>query len=249
VEAPLRTILPFLVLAAFLGGCKPSAPKDEAAVRRQLKEKGTLEVLREAEKSTFIPPRDGRLTSHQVEMYLAVRRRERVIRAAAVANLKEMGKEARESKSGKEAVLGALQAVGDVGDVATASLRAAEELGYNPKEVRWIVERIEDARWTGATQGLQGKLAESRAAILARLEERARKTADPQKRRELEEDISLLRSKTEPLGRTPSEADRYNAALLAEHAEELAALRREEIELYADRLGLKPRTGAKKDGG
>ena len=205
-------------------------------------------MLREAERASFTPPADGHLTSRQVEMYLAVRRRERAIRAAALANLQASGGEARK-EGAKAAALGALEALGDAGDVATASLRAAQELGYNSKEYKWVAERIDDARLTGATQGLQSRVAESRSRILALLEERARKASDPAKRRDLQKDIDLLRRGSEPLGRTPSEADRYNAALLERYAEELSALRREEIEFYANRLGIAPRSDEEKGGG
>lgn len=231
-----------------LAACKPRAPQGEAEVRKQLREKGTLEVLNEAEKADFRPPADGHLTRAQVEMYLAVRRRERVIRAAAVANLRESGSGAAEGREGKgkSAVLGALQAVGDVGDVATAALRAAQDLGYNPKEYRWVAQRVEDARITGATQGLQRRVAESRVKILEALEARVERTDDPAKRRELERDIALLRQRTEGLGREPSEADRYNAGLLDGYKDELAELRREDVEFYADRLGVKPRSDSKR---
>jgi hypothetical protein len=237
-----------LLALGLLAACKPRAPQEEAEVRKQLKEKGTLEVLTEVEKADFRAPKDGHLTKAQVEMYLAVRRRERVIRAAAVANLRETGSEAADGNEGggRAAVLGALQAVGDVGDVATAALRAAQELGYNSKEYKWVAKQIEDARITGATQGLQRKVAESRAKILEALAERAKKSDDPAKRRELEDDIAQLRQRTEGLGREPSEADRFNAALLAEYSEELAELRREDVEFYADRLGVKPRSESKK---
>jgi hypothetical protein len=103
-----------------------------------------------------------------------------------------------------------------------------------------VAERIEDARFAGATEGLQSRVAASRERILALLQERAGKTDDPEKRRELEENIGLLRRRTEPLGRPPSEVDRFNAALLERYADQLAALRREEIEFYADRLGVRP---------
>lgn len=241
----------FLLAACILAACEVRAPQDEASVRKQLKEKGTLEVLKEAEKVEFAPAADGHLTRAQIEMYLAVRRRERVIRAAAVANLKETGSEMREGKegAGRAAVLGALQAVGDVGDVATAALRAAQELGYNSKEYRWVAKQVEEARITGATQGLQKKVAASRVKILELLEERVKKTEDPATRRALEGDIAQLRLHTEPLGREPSEAARFNAALHAEYADELAELRREEIEFYADRLGVKPRSDSEKAGG
>jgi hypothetical protein len=247
---PAPTLVFLLALCA-LAACEPRAPQDEASARRQLKEKGTLEVLKQAERAEFAPAPDGHLTRAQVEMYLAVRRRERVIRAAAVANLRETGEEAREAKdgAGRAAVLGALQAVGDVGDVATAALRAAQELGFNSKEYKWVAKQVEEARITGATQGLQQKVAASRAKILELLEERAKQADDPKKRRALEGDIAQLRLRTEPLAREPSEAARFNAALLAEYADELAAVRREEVAFYADRLGVTRRSAPDKDGG
>jgi hypothetical protein len=230
---PLSLLVVLLAAFGTLAACKPRVSEEETEVRKQLREKGTLEVLKEAEKAKFRPAQDGHLTRAQVEMYLAVRQREKVIRAAAIANLKATGSDTREASAGsdkaaggKAAVLGALQAVGDVGDVATAALRAAQELGYNSKEYKWVAKRIEDARVTGATQGLQQRVAASRIKILEALEERAKRTEDPAKRRELAEDIAGLRRRTEGLGREPTEADRFNARLLAGYAGELAEMRR-----------------------
>ncbi|HEY4575888.1 MAG TPA: hypothetical protein VIJ26_18050 [Thermoanaerobaculia bacterium] len=97
---------------------------------------------------------------------------------------------------------------------ATAGLRAARELGYNPREYAWVRDRVQDAEMLQATQALSRQVAEARQAILARLRQQRETAKSAGERAEIDKQIRELE--------TPSGADRAdpvreaNAALLAE---------------------------------
>jgi hypothetical protein len=99
-------------------------------------------------------------------------------------------------------------------DGATAGLRAARELGYNPKEYAWVRDRVQDAEMLQTTQALGRQVAEARQAILARLRQQRETAKTAGERAGIDRQIRELE--------TPSGADRAdpvreaNAALLAE---------------------------------
>ena len=97
---------------------------------------------------------------------------------------------------------------------ATAGLRAARELGYNPKEYAWVRDRVQDAEMLQTTQALSRQVAEARQAILARLRQQRETVKSAGERAEIDKQIRELE--------TPSGTDKAdpegeaNAALLAE---------------------------------
>jgi len=100
------------------------------------------------------------------------------------------------------------------GEGATAGLRAASELGYNPKEYSWVRDRAQDAEMLLATRDLSRQVAMARQAILARLHRQRETAKSAGERAEIDRQIRELE--------TPSGTDRpdpvreANAALLAE---------------------------------
>jgi hypothetical protein len=99
-------------------------------------------------------------------------------------------------------------------DGATAGLRAARELGYNPKEYAWVRDRVQDAEMLRTTRGLSRQVAEARQAILARLHRERETAKSPEERAGIDRRIRELE--------TPSWTDQVdpareaNATLLAE---------------------------------
>jgi hypothetical protein len=136
-----------------------------------------------AKSPDYRPPADGRLARRQVEMYLAVQRREQEIR-----------------KNG--------------GEGATAGLRAARELGYNPKEYAWVRDRVSDAEMLRTTRDLSRQVAVARREILDRLHRQQATAKSAGERAEIDRQIRELE--------TPSGTDQAdpvqeaNARLLAE---------------------------------
>ena len=99
-------------------------------------------------------------------------------------------------------------------DGATAGLRAARELGHNPKEYAWVRDRAQDAEMLLTTQALSRQVAEARRAILVRLHQQRETAKSAEERAGIDRQIRELE--------TPSGTDKAdpvqeaNAALLTE---------------------------------
>jgi uncharacterized protein YicC (UPF0701 family) len=143
-----------------------------------------------AKAQDYKSPADGRLSEGQVRMYLDVRRREQKIREAAFKNQ-------------------------SLADVSTADLRAARELGFNPKEYQWVRDRVMEAQMLQATQALHQQVAVSREALLRSLEQQ-KKTAGADQQAEIDRHIENLRRSAEGVvDRDPAKA--FNVQLLARY--------------------------------
>lgn len=223
-------ILTILVLVALAAGCgKPS--EKEAAIEERLDEKGTVDLMDEVAKAPdYQPPAAGHLTEKQVEMYLDVRRREQKIRQVALKNLKEKGDEAEQEKR-DVGLYEAMKAVGDIADVATADLRAAQELGHNPKEYQWVKAQVHEAQMMEATRGLSQQVNQSRAQLLAMLENQRKSVKNPEQQAELDRQIEQFK-KNAPMSQSDgSMAQTFNADLLTRYQAEFAELRAEDQRL------------------
>lgn len=104
---------------------------------------------------------------------------------------------------------------------ATNDLRATLELGYNPKEVGWVRERMMDGWIALRGQELDRKLAASRVQMLRDLETKARGTTDPARKADLEKQIADLRS-APPVVTQGTDAVEHNAALIRRFESEVA---------------------------
>jgi len=195
---PFATAFLAMLLTPVIG-CEGKPSEDEASIQARLKEKGTADLMDQVAKSPeFQPPPDGRLTGGQVEMYLEVQRREQKIREVAFKNL---------------------------ADVATADLRAAQELGYNPKEYSWVKERVLEARMLQTAKALDQQLAQGRQAVLAMLKERRRTALDDAQRNEIDQQIAEIERSAAAAGGDP--AKESNAALIARYQDGFAKLQAE----------------------
>lgn len=104
---------------------------------------------------------------------------------------------------------------------ASQDLRATLELGYNPKEMSWVQERMMDAWIALRGQELDRKIAESRARMLNDLETQARAATDPAKRATLEKQIAGIRS-APPVANRGAPAVEHNTALIRRFESEVA---------------------------
>src|SRR5436853_5492729 len=157
----------------FACGCQGKPAEDDASIQKSLHDKGTASLMDEVAKAPdYHPPADGQLTDAQVKMYFDVRQREQQIREVAFKDFKDQG----------SAFLESLKTVGDrsdLADIATADLRAAQELGFNPKEYQWVKERVLEARMLETTRALAQQVAQSRQQVLALFEQRRQEATAP----------------------------------------------------------------------
>ncbi len=109
----------------------------------------------------------------------------------------------------------------------TADLRAALELGINPKELGWIQERVLEAWIALRGQELDRKLAEAWNQVLRDLEAQRKSATDPQQRKELEKEIADIRAAA-PVATEAAPAVEHNAALVRRFESEVARALAEE---------------------
>lgn len=204
--------------ALFGAACQASSVDDEAAIQQRLDEKGAAALMEEVARTDYRPPADGRLSEEQVEMYFAVREREEKIREVA----------AREEEAKK------------IDDLATADLRAAQELGFNPKEYQWVQERVLEARMAAIRVDMERRLAAGREAYLARLQAQ-REESEGERRAEIEARIQRFREDIAAAAPQVPPALRQNVDLLArfedrlDPSEERFALERPAAETAGER--------------
>ncbi len=140
----MRRILPvLLILSVTLLGCKAKEAFDKASAANDLDKRGTMDVLEEASKDRYTPPKDGRLTDSQIQMYLKVREHEKVIAQAAKEKLQKQSEEIK--KAGEKSISGMVEgfkSLNTVGEFVTADIRAAKDLGYNTAEYQWVKGQI-----------------------------------------------------------------------------------------------------------
>jgi hypothetical protein len=144
-STPWPRLLACIVLAALLANCSrevPSgAPSTENTERRSLRQ-----VLAEAAEDEYAPPADGKLTDEQIAMYFRVREHERVISGTARDRLGEGVETIRENEERSlRTFLRGLESFGSAADLVRTDIRAAQELGYNTAEYRWVRKRVIEA--------------------------------------------------------------------------------------------------------
>jgi hypothetical protein len=194
-----RVLRTAVLCAVVLTACARKEAEEKTAGKKP-REMTTAEVMEQAAQARYQPPADGRLTDQQVRMYLEVKRRARKARAEAPA--------APATPAAPE-------------PAATADLRAALELGYNPKELTWVQGRIQEAWIALRGQELDRKIAESRNQMIRELETQLASATDPRQKAELEKQIAEIRAAA-PLPTAAPPAVDHNTALVQRYESEVA---------------------------
>lgn len=252
-----RTATVLALAGAILWACGCQAkPADDGSVPK--KPQGTANLMDAVAKAPeYHPPADGRLTEAQVKMYLDVRQREQQIREAAFKKRQEMRQEAGETPavdSGQDqpAYVEVLQTVGDqpdAADIATADLRAAQELGVNPKEYAWVKERVLEARMQETALALSQQIAQSRQQVLSQLDKSRQETTDPVRKAQIERQIEDFNNNLQATSVSAADPVRQaNAALLAQYKDALSQLQTTDQRI-SHQLPSRPEGGESPSGG
>jgi hypothetical protein len=187
-----------LALLATLPGCNSGTPApDRVAV------KPAKALAEEVNRATYAPPADGRLVARQVELYLKVAERGVQFREAAIASQTIEGRNS---------------------DEATADLRAALDVGANPKEFSWVKARVLEAQAAAATQTVQRKVAVAREQVLTDLSAKRDAQTDPFKKADATHEIEELRRGFQETAAPLPQGTAANVRLLAGYREKLARL-------------------------
>jgi hypothetical protein len=200
----------YVATAALLGsiavasGCRAASdptPGDAAGP-----EAGKLRsVLDRAAAADYAPPADGRLTESQVAMYLRVETRAAEIR--------------RESEGAADRSDDAFRRA------ASADLTAAADLGYNPRELEWVRDRVQEARRAELSLSLLQAAQAGRASYLASLESERAESGDAAR-------VALLEQRIRDLKKSSAESQAAVTANIRWNIDALAAYR-EEIDRVA----------------
>lgn len=148
-----RTLPVVLALSVVLFGCKAKELVDKASIASDLKNRGTVDLMKEVANDKYTPPADGRLTDAQVQMYLKVREHEKAIAQVAKDELKKHSDAAK--KAGENSIGGfmeGMKGLNAVGEFATADIRAAKDLKYNTQEYMWVKGQILEASTSAAAE-------------------------------------------------------------------------------------------------
>jgi len=224
----LATLLALALLSTTFVSCKAKKALDEAAASANLAKSGTIDLLNSTAEDQYEAPQDGKLTPQQVEIYLKVRDRERVIAQTAKKELQQHGEKAKQAGEGSiSSFVEGLKGVGSVGDLLTADIRAAKELGYNTQEYLWIKGQVLQA--SGAE--MAARMQDATAAMLEKSHQEMKKgldeATDPVTKKLYTEMLANYeKSKSEAVasGGTEEPATAFNRQLLSKYENALNAI-------------------------
>jgi len=135
-------------LSFSLLSCKAKEAAGPASVSGDQKSPGAVAVAPEARDDQYTPPADGRLTGAQVENFIKIRQRAKVIENEARHELEIQGKKTEDKQS---ALVTVMAASGPMGNLVGADIRAAKDLGLNGAEYEWVKQQMIDASMAAAT--------------------------------------------------------------------------------------------------
>jgi hypothetical protein len=156
----MRRIVPaVLALSVVLFvGCKAREIAEKANIAKDLEKRGTLDLMKEVSKDSYDPPKDGKLTDAQIQMYLKVRKHEKDIAQVALKKADEHAKAADAAKSSLAGVMESFNTMKAAAQFATADIRAAKDLGYNTQEYLWVKGQIMAVSMTSFAETATGAL-------------------------------------------------------------------------------------------
>ena len=176
----------------------------------------------------YTPPADERINEKQLEMYVAVRRRELQISRDASSRLKAKSTELK-ARGEKPGIVDGLDALEQVGSVLAADVRAAVQAGYNSAEYQWVKARVIEAGASGANEEFQR--ATRRIADQSQRYYRTQlaQAGSPEERNMWQQSIAALAKQTAGMEKSTeaSEALRHNRELVRRHQSELDGIRSE----------------------
>lgn len=197
------------------------------SAEQALEDKSLNKVMDQAAKDEYTRPADGKLTGKQMEMYIAVKKREAELAQAAAKNIEEKGKKIEKQGEGVRSALDAFKALGDIANFLTADIRAAQELGYNTKEYEWVRGQVWAATTAATVNQMTSGMNETLQKQIASLKEAKAKQKDPKVAETYDVQIKSLE---ESVASMKSDADKDDKAGL-DHNIEL-------INQYKDRINV-----------
>jgi hypothetical protein len=219
-----------LVFSLVLFGCPFKEVAEKAKIARDLKKSGTIDLMKDVANDKYDPPKDGKLTEAQVQMYLKVRTHEKDIAKVAKEQMDQHSKAADQAKHSLSGVFESIQTMQSAGQFFTADIRAAKDLGYNTQEYLWVKGQIMAASVTALAEGFNNAMANQQNQVYQQMKKSYDEAKDEQSK-------EMYKKMLDEYDRTAKEgkeatahvdpAVAYNRELLRKYDTELAAFANE----------------------
>jgi len=224
-----RTLSALLTLSLVFAGCKLKEAVDKASISKDLDKRGTMDLMKEVANDKYDPPKDGKLTDGQVQMYLKVREREKAIAQVARKEAEQHAKAA--DASGQKSIGGfieGLKTMGSAADMFTADIRAAKDLGYNTQEYLWVKAQILAVSSSAIGQKLASAMSASMDASYAQMKKQYDEAKDEQTKAVLKQTLDQYdKNRQESASAQEDPTLAYNRQLLSKYESALTAFANE----------------------
>ncbi|HEX9406203.1 MAG TPA: hypothetical protein VF975_02725 [Thermoanaerobaculia bacterium] len=227
----MRRIIPaVLLLSVVFFGCRVKELAEKAKIAKDLEKHGTIDLMKDVSKDKYDPPKDGKLTEAQIQMYLKVRQHEKDIAKVAKEQMDQHSKAADESKHSLSGVFESIKTIQSAGEFFTADIRAAKDLGYNTQEYLWVKGQITAASMTAFAEGLTNAMSAHQDAYLAQTRKAYEEAKDEQTKQMYKQMLdsyaqTVKEGKEATANQDPALV--YNRQLLKKYDNELAAFTNE----------------------
>jgi len=227
----MRRIIPAILLfSVVLFGCPFKEVAEKAKIAKDLEKKGTLGLMKDVANDKYDPPKDGKLTEAQIQMYLKVRQHEKDIAKVAKEQMDQHSKAADQAKHSLSGVYEAMQTMQSAGQFFTADIRAAKDLGYNTQEYLWVKGAIMAASMTSFAEKLTNAMDAQQDAAMAQTRKAYEEAKDEQTKQMykqmLDNYAQTVKEGKDITSKVPPEVE-YNRQLLKKYDTELAAFTNE----------------------
>ena len=223
-----RTLTAVLTLSLVFAGCKLKEAVDKASISKDLDKRGTVDLMKEVANDKYDPPKDGKLTDGQVQMYLKVREKEKAIAQVARKEAQEHAKAA--DAAGQKSIGGfieGLKTMGSAADMFTADIRAAKDLGYNTQEYLWVKAQILAVSSSAIGQKLATAMSVSMDSAYANMKKQYDEAKDEQTKAALKQTLDQYeQTRKESASAQQTQEDpalAYNRQLLSKYEDAINA--------------------------
>ena len=228
----MRRMIPavLLLLSVVFFACRVKELADKAKIAQDLEKRGTIGLMKDVSNDKYDPPKDGKLTEAQIQMYLKVRQHEKDIAKVAKEQMEQHSKAADQAKHSLSGVFEGLKTMQSAGEFFTADIRAAKDLGYNTQEYLWVKGQIMAASVTAFAEGVTKAMDAQQDAYLAQTKKAYEEAKDEQTKQMYKQMLdnyaqTVKEGKQVTTNEDPAVA--YNRQLLKKYDNELAAFTNE----------------------
>ena len=228
-----------LVLSLALFGCPFKEVAEKAKIAQELKKSGTIDLMKDVANDKYDPPKDGKLTEAQVQMYLKVRTHEKDIAKVAKEQMEQHSKAADASKHSLSGMYEGLQTMQSAGQFFTADIRAAKDLGFNTQEYLWVKGQVMAASAAALAEGFGNAMQSQQEQAMAQTRKAYDEAKDEQTKqmyKQILDNYDKTAKESKDAAANVDPAVQYNRQLLKKYDTELAAFTNE-MAKYEDKDG------------